>query len=238
MQVFNCKSLSVRASALLKILTPAIQEIYISDLKLPKDQQNPLFHQFYDTLVRGAELLKKCENISTFNPPLNYRYASQILKLEKDINGFLGLIPAQILLDTRGLLAELKNNYPSEAADISRGLNDFIFKKASMLTKDPSQNTMMLQQMVLDDLFDCNDSAGDSASYNDDNGYGKSEIFVGLEKSIGDLKELLFNNEVSVVGVQCMGGGGKTTLALALCNDTQIKGERGYSSILVMFFLF
>ncbi|GLJ19834.1 hypothetical protein SUGI_0359470, partial [Cryptomeria japonica] len=227
MQVFNCKSLSVRASALLKFLTPAIQEIYISDLKLPKDQQNPLFHQFYDTLVRGAELVKKSENISPFNLPLNYRYASLILKLEKDINGFLGLVPAQILLDTRGLLAALKNNYSSEAADISRGLNDFIYKQASMLTNDPSQNTMMLQQMVLDDLFDCNDSVGDSASYNDDDGYRKSEIFVGLEKSIGDLKELLFNNEVSVVGVQCMGGGGKTTLALALCNDTQIKGYFG-----------
>ncbi|XP_057840509.2 putative disease resistance protein At5g47280 [Cryptomeria japonica] len=233
MQVFNCKSLSVRASALLKFLTPAILEIYISDLKLPKDKQNPLFHQFYDTLVRGAELVKKCENISIFSLPLIYRYASQILKLEKDINGFLGLVPAQILLDTRGLLAELKNNYPSEAADISRGLNDFIFKKASMLTNNPSQNTMMLQQMVLDDLFDCNDSVGDSVSYNYDNGYGKSEIFVGLEKSIGDLKELLFNKEMSVVGVQCMGGGGKTTLALALCNNSQIKDYFGNNIIFI-----
>ncbi|GLJ19832.1 hypothetical protein SUGI_0359430 [Cryptomeria japonica] len=227
MQIFNCKTLSVRAAAQLKILTPLIQELYVSDLNLPKDKQNPIFHEFYDTLVRGAELVKKCENIGTFNLLFNYRYAMQILKFEKDVNGFLGLIPAHIMLDTRAVLEELKTNYPPESADISRGLNDFIFKQGSMLTNDPSQNTMMLQQMVLEDLFDSNDIEGDSASYDHGNGYGKSHIFVGLEKSTGDLKELLFNNEVSVVGVQCMGGGGKTTLALALCNDTQIKGYFG-----------
>ncbi|GLJ19833.1 hypothetical protein SUGI_0359460 [Cryptomeria japonica] len=227
MQIFNCKTLSVRAAAQLKVLTPLIQEIYISDLKLPKDKQNPIFHQFYNTLVRGAELVKKCENIGTFNLLVNYRYAMQILKFEKDINGFLGLIPLHMMLDTRDLLEELKKNYQSESADISRGLNDFIFKQASMLTNDPSQNTMMLQQMVLDDLVDSCDIVGDSASYNHDNGYGKSKIVVGLEKSTGDLKELLFNNEVSVVGVQCMGGGGKTTLALTVCNDPQIKGYFG-----------
>ncbi|XP_057840518.2 uncharacterized protein LOC131050374 [Cryptomeria japonica] len=227
MQIFNCKTLSVRAAAQLKILTPLIQELYVSDLNLPKDKQNPIFHEFYDTLVRGAELVKKCENIGTFNLLFNYRYAMQILKFEKDVNGFLGLIPAHIMLDTRAVLEELKTNYPPESADISRGLNDFIFKQGSMLRNNPSQNTMMLQQMVLEDLFDSNDIEGDSASYDHGNGYGKSHIFVGLEKSTGDLKELLFNNEVSVVGVQCMGGGGKTTLALALCNDTQIKGYFG-----------
>ncbi|KAH9292207.1 hypothetical protein KI387_042604, partial [Taxus chinensis] len=54
--------------------------------------------------------------------------------------------------------------------------------------------------------------------------HGKSQIYVGFERSIQDFKELLFDSEVSVVGVQCMGGGGKTTLALTLCNDSQFKG--------------
>ncbi|GLJ19976.1 hypothetical protein SUGI_0362230 [Cryptomeria japonica] len=52
---------------------------------------------------------------------------------------------------------------------------------------------------------------------------GDSQFYVGLEKCIGFLKGLLTENEVSVVGVQCMAGGGKTTLALALCNDHQIR---------------
>ena len=80
-------------------------------------------------------------------------------------------------------------------------------------------------QMALDDLFDSTEILGDPGDYNHNNGYGKSEKIFGLEKSIGDLKELLLDDGVSVVGVQCMGGGGKTTLALALCNDSQIKGK-------------
>ncbi|GLJ19871.1 hypothetical protein SUGI_0360150 [Cryptomeria japonica] len=45
-----------------------------------------------------------------------------------------------------------------------------------------------------------------------------------LEKSIEDLKELLFHRDVSIIGVHGMGGGDKTTLALALCDDPHIKG--------------
>ncbi|GLJ58977.1 hypothetical protein SUGI_1487160 [Cryptomeria japonica] len=52
----------------------------------------------------------------------------------------------------------------------------------------------------------------------------KSMFYVGLGKSIGDLKELLFQSDASIVGVHCMGGGGKTSLALALCDDPNIKG--------------
>ncbi|XP_059075000.1 probable disease resistance protein At4g33300 [Cryptomeria japonica] len=66
-----------------------------------------------------------------------------------------------------------------------------------------------------------------SSEMADDSAYvvpGKSQFYVGLNKSIGDLRELLFKSDVSVVGLQCMGGGGKTTLALALLNDPQIKG--------------
>ncbi|GLJ19861.1 hypothetical protein SUGI_0359960 [Cryptomeria japonica] len=55
----------------------------------------------------------------------------------------------------------------------------------------------------------------------------KSKIYVGLGKSVGDLKELLFQSDVSIVGVHCMGGGGKTTLAMALCDDPGIKGRFG-----------
>ncbi|XP_057843948.2 probable disease resistance protein At4g33300 [Cryptomeria japonica] len=63
----------------------------------------------------------------------------------------------------------------------------------------------------------------DSTYSHNDHVPANSQFYVGLEKCIWDLKRLLFRNEVSVVGVHSMGGGGKTTLALALCNDLQIK---------------
>ncbi|GLJ19847.1 hypothetical protein SUGI_0359640 [Cryptomeria japonica] len=49
------------------------------------------------------------------------------------------------------------------------------------------------------------------------------QFYVGLERRLADLKGLLFHSQVSVLGVHCIGGGGKTTLALALCNDLQVK---------------
>uniref|UniRef100_A0A0C9QPM7 TSA: Wollemia nobilis Ref_Wollemi_Transcript_14554_2441 transcribed RNA sequence n=1 Tax=Wollemia nobilis TaxID=56998 RepID=A0A0C9QPM7_9CONI len=52
-----------------------------------------------------------------------------------------------------------------------------------------------------------------------------SQFYVGVENFTKDVKELLFQSDVSVVGVHCIGGGGKTTVALALCNDPQIKGH-------------
>ncbi|XP_059071826.1 probable disease resistance protein At4g33300 [Cryptomeria japonica] len=66
----------------------------------------------------------------------------------------------------------------------------------------------------------------DSSEIVDDCAYGvlgKSQFYVGLEKCIGDLRGMLLDKDVSVVGAQSMGGGGKTSLALGLCNDPQIK---------------
>jgi hypothetical protein len=51
---------------------------------------------------------------------------------------------------------------------------------------------------------------------------------VGLENHVWTLKRTLLQTEVSVVGVQGMGGLGKTTLALALSNDKEIKGDRRF----------
>ncbi|KAH9319576.1 hypothetical protein KI387_021345 [Taxus chinensis] len=217
-----------RIDALLKSLTPAIRELYLSDLKLPKDQQNPIFDQFHKTLIRGADLVKKCKNSGSFNLFANYSYAVELLKLEKEINVYMASLPAHILLDARRLMADIKKRYPLDAEEINRGLNESIFGKASGLTNDPSQNALMLQQIGSHDLFDGNEMEEDDSTYPSRNFVpGKSQFFVGLEKSVGDLKKLLFQSEVSVVGVQCMGGGGKTTLAQALCNDPQIKGYFG-----------
>ncbi|GLJ34613.1 hypothetical protein SUGI_0696190 [Cryptomeria japonica] len=53
---------------------------------------------------------------------------------------------------------------------------------------------------------------------------GNSQFCVGLKRSIEELKVPLLERDVSVVAVHCIGGGGKTTLVRALCNDPQIKG--------------
>ncbi|XP_059075605.1 probable disease resistance protein At4g33300 [Cryptomeria japonica] len=73
------------------------------------------------------------------------------------------------------------------------------------------------------EFLDNSEMADDFTHSRDDNVSEKPQFYVGLEKRFADLKGLLFHNQVSVIGVHCMGGGGKTALALSLCNDLQVK---------------
>jgi hypothetical protein len=93
-------------------------------------------------------------------------------------------------------------------------MNETIFK----------QNAMMLQHMVADNMFD---GAFVQVSC-DYNGLGKSEFAVGLEKNIWNSKRSLLQSEVSVVGVQGMGGLGKTTLSLALSKVWEVLAKQLY----------
>ncbi|XP_059075618.1 putative disease resistance protein At5g47280 [Cryptomeria japonica] len=207
MESFNSKVLCTRAEALLKSLILAIQQLCASDLQLPKDQQNPAIHLFLNTLIRGAELVKYCESISAFNVFRRCRYASQILKLEEEVDGVMVSIPAHVELDARNLIAVLKDLYKElKPRDLSRTLN-----------------AIVKQQMSLGNLCQSTEVEENKKCSYLSNVPVKSRFYAGLEKPVGDLKELLFQSEVSVVGVHCMGGGGKTTLALAICNDPHIK---------------
>lgn len=158
-------------------------------------------------------------NISPFEPFLKYIYASQILCLEDEIHETMDLMPAHILLNAKKLEQELQVFYRElKPEDMRSTLKD------SMLISDAFRNIRLLQQMGLDNLAE---------NFNMEEGFTssvlviaavKSQFFVGLEKSIGDLRRPLFQNELSVVRVRCMGGIGKATLALALLNDAHIKG--------------
>ncbi|GLJ19893.1 hypothetical protein SUGI_0360460 [Cryptomeria japonica] len=208
MDSFNSKVLCTRAEALLKSLIPAIQQLCASDLQLPKDQQKPAIHQFLNTLISGAELVKYCESISAFNVFRRCRFASQILKLEEEIDGVMVYIPANVELDARSLNAVLKDLYKElKPPDISRTLNGFIQQQMSLGN--------LCQSTGMEEANKCSYLSNVPV---------KSRFYAGLERPVGDLKELLFQSEVTVVGVHCMGGGGKTTLALAICNDPHIKG--------------
>jgi len=48
---------------------------------------------------------------------------------------------------------------------------------------------------------------------------------VGLDIRINAVKEILLQNDVDRLGITGMGGSGKTTLASAVCNNTQVKAS-------------
>lgn len=229
-----CKNLCSRLNTLVKDLNPVVKQICELDSQAPKQQKDPTFQKFLGNLKRAAELVKICENVSPLNVFLRCRYASQMLKLEKDINDYIQhYIPAAMFLNMKKLGEDLKDAWDVQSklvestADLRLMMNDAIFKQASKLTNDPHENTLMLNwcEGYADYTASCNPSCKSSPE--------KPKVLVGLQKSIWIVKEILFEKEVSLVGVQCMGGGGKTTLSLALCDDSEIKEFFGNNVVFI-----
>lgn len=145
----------------------------------------------------------------------NLRYAFEIHQLEKAIRDFVQYqISAQVSLKLRNLISEFKS---------LRHLYDFggVDERKVKLTNDPCEFAMMGQQMGSDDMVDVVFDEAPTYNYS---GSGKPNFVVGLEKNIFNLKPILLQRKVSVFGIQHIGGVGKTTMAMALCNDQEIKG--------------
>jgi hypothetical protein len=80
------------------------------DIQKPQNEQNPVYEQFLSILMKGVELVKKCEKTSPFNIFHNLRYASQIHQLEKEISDFVQYqMPAHMSLELKNLISELKS---------------------------------------------------------------------------------------------------------------------------------
>lgn len=220
MEMFNCRKAYTRFDGLVEGLIPKVQELFLLEQRKPRKQQNPIYEQFLNILNNGVALVKKCEKTSRFNVFQKLRYASQIHQLEKEILDLVQYqMPVQLSLDVTNLVTEIKRiRQLSEQSMDERMVNEAIVAK---LTNDPLKNAMMLQQMGSDDMLDGDLEEAPACSYN---GSVKSDFIVGLEENIWNLKRILLRRDVSVLGVQGMGGVGKTTMAMALSDDQEIKG--------------
>jgi hypothetical protein len=108
MDRFNCKNSCSRLDALLTGLIQTLQQTCLLELVKPQNEQNPIFEHFLNILMKGVELVKKCEKSSPFNIFHIVRYGSQIRQLEKEIFDFLQYqIPASMFLNVKNLITEL-----------------------------------------------------------------------------------------------------------------------------------
>jgi len=215
----SCEELNLK----LLSLKPSIDEISkLSSDSGPAPHRGHPFKDFQAQLQDGLHLVKKLERMSSFNLYRRYRYGKKILKVEKNLNDFLltqGLEP----------IVDLKvGSEPSERIEeMGRHIMDSVNVK---MTNHASSNSFMLHQMSSTKLFESFiDGLHDTTMAEQSTDSGNSQVpappnfVVGLNNLVDDVKQILFQKGVSIVGLEGMGGSGKTTLALALCNDPQVK---------------
>eukprot|EP01018_Ginkgo_biloba_P004423 Gb_29643 [translate_table: standard] len=193
------KSSCKKHKAALERLIPTINELCAEGSESSEHCHRQL-REFQGKLRDALQLLTKCEQTSCFNLYKKFQYGRRLGNLENYINDFLrtqGL--ANLMLDVKKMNSDVKK----------------MFEIVSKLKNDSNLNTLILQQMsTVDDAEPVNSSFPVPEMLNS---------VVGFSNFITDLKELVFQSHVNVIGVEGTGGLGKTTLAKALCNDQEVK---------------
>ena len=151
-----------------------------------------------DFRTRENTRFKKWENTRRFNVFQKLKYASQIHQLEREICDLVQYqMPFQLNVDVTNLVTDMKHIFQLRNQSMDkRKVNETIVPN---LTNDPLKNAMMLQQMGSDDMLDGDLEEAPACSL------AKSDFVLGLEENIWNLKRILLQRDVSVVGVQGMG---------------------------------
>lgn len=178
----------------------------------------------------GLHLVKKLEKVSSFNIYRKYRYGKQILKVEKKINDFLLTQSlAGLVLDVQKLNAE-SEGFKERLERIEEMGQHIIDSVNAKMTNDATSNSIMLHQMSTTELFGTSIDESNDTVMAEQSTSSSSQVpdmpnfVVGLNNLVNDVKQILiYPKGVNIVGIKGMGGSGKTTLALAVCSDSQVK---------------
>nr|ABR16233.1 unknown [Picea sitchensis] len=198
-------------------LQPTIDEI----VKIEISDSDPSFKvggQFKDLLKAGFEEVENIERTRRFDFIARYQDGRRILKFLKKLKNFIELHGPPSLILTKKLEADWR----ARDADLKGCFEHLVEIVNAGMTNNSVSNITMLQRFdTVDGTLEATASQ-QSISYT----YQVPDIpnfVVDLYNRIDNVKQLLLQNDVNIVGVTGMGGSGKTTLASALCDDTQVK---------------
>jgi len=208
------KELKKKLSPLKAVVDEISKKISDSDSLSDRLKQ---YEDFQAELNNGLRLVDKLEKIHSLNLFGKYRYGTKVRELLMKIKDFMDIQGSPyVVRDVQNLTAGV------------RGLECQILDAIPKMNNNPISNTLILQQINTTQLsqtsIDRMDEPMDAQQsiFCTFQGPDMPNYVVGLDNPIADVGQILLQDDNNIVGVTGMGGSGKTTLALALCNDLKV----------------
>ncbi|KAJ8770685.1 hypothetical protein K2173_021332 [Erythroxylum novogranatense] len=184
-----------RLETTLKSLQPKIKQIDAFNLDMDRPKE---IDGLKVLIIKGQKLVIKCSNTNQYNFIMKPIYTEKLLKLEEEIRRYIDIdMQVQQSVDTKETLFEVKH--------------------------------MSLEVRQISEQFKQLSSIGSNSGSFSRSGFtgvcsppGLKGEPVGLEAPLNDLKKKLLEDEVPLIVLSAPGGCGKTTMALAVCQDEDI----------------
>lgn len=192
-----CKQSAEQLITSINELAPIIHEIKYTGVELNSVRQMQL-----ETLSRalqdGHELAGKVLNSSRWNVYRNLQLSRKMEKVQKKISRFVqGPLQAHVLADVHHVRFETAER----------------FDRLENSTRRIEHRLGSMKLGVSDEV------------YEDENMHKGNMVKVGMELSKRKVKDMLLDNDLIVVGINGIGGSGKTTLIRDICTDDEVRSK-------------
>lgn len=221
---FACKENCKRLQKTLEGIIPVLDDAFKSSVELSQPSQKML-GELYQQLREGQKLVTSCSKVRRLNIYSSYKYANKIQGLDSYIVDFTQKKGwAHICSEVHSLrvqqdqLVTMGHRMEVKLENIEHKVEDKLEEIGHKIdaVREESDLKFIADQM---DQFEIGKRASQSSVPE------LPDFRVGLKGLVYELKKRLLRNDAPLLGVIGMGGSGKTTVAIALCNNNEVKGH-------------